>query len=366
MVQFIPADNSWANAFREAGSGLSQGYMNRTDENSLRKTVEGLGPNPSPRQILDAITRTKTYNPESKQSVLKNYLGVENFEELKRKAQAQEEISKARNDILQAKENKQNTKEKTERTNVQSIVDQLDLPPEKKESLGQTLSQSAAESLLKDQLKPSKKEEKLTPFERKVQERNAEEYINLTKEIPKIESTLGDIAYARQLSDELGISGSVKGALGLSKKAKELEGVSFTLMEPIVKIFNPSGPIAQQKLKMIQDKYVISPSDAPWTKKAKLDALERFSKQALNRAQQKLSLIKQYDGNPPENVIENFDKESDTISDAMINYDLQGEEASDKDLPKELSQNVAKFKGQTITSPDGQKYFSDGTRWIKK
>lgn len=359
-MQFIPAKDDWANAFREIGGGVAKGYMNRSDENAVRKSIEDLGPNPSARQILDAITNAKTYSPQAKQQALSNYLGVEQFEELKRKSKAQEEIASAKNDIAAAKEKRELNKSAEERTNTKSIVNQLDLPPEQKEVLGDTLSQNAAESLLKEQLKPGN-EEKLTPFQKKVQEKNAEEYINLTKEIPKIESTLGDIAYARQLSNELGISGAALGAAGLSKKSKELEGVSFTLMEPIVKIFNPSGPIAQQKLKMIQEKYVISPSDAPWTKRAKLDALERFAKQALNRANQKMALIKKYDGNPPEAEIEKFDKESDTISDAMVDYDLIGEEVKEEGMP-----NPADFKGKTVTSPEGKKYYSDGMRWVKK
>lgn len=364
MVQFIPAKDDWADAFRQIGSGVSKGYMNRSDDNSIKKAIEDLGPNASARDVLDALTKTKTYGNESKQQAIKNYLGADNFEEMKRKAKAQEDIASARNDIAQAKEAREGAKEQTERTNVQSIVNQLDLPPEKKESLGQTLTQNAAESLLKEQLKP--KDEKLTPGQKKIQEKNAEEYVSLTKEIPELETNAADIDYAEKLSKELGLTGVVTGALGLSGKGKELEASSFTLMKPIVKIFNPSGPIAQQKLKMIQDKYVIKASDAPWTKQAKIDALRRFNNQALKRAKDRMELFQRYDANPPIDALEKFDKESDTMSDVMIDYDLQGQEATSKDLPKEVSSNASKFKGQTITSPDGQKYFSDGTRWIKK
>lgn len=367
MVQFIPARNDWADAFKEIGGGLVKGYTNRSDENAVKKSIMDLGENPSPRQILDAVTNTKTYSPEAKKTALSNYLGHEKFEELKRHAKAQEGIGEARNTIASNKETRENNKVATERTNTKSIVNQLDLPEEQKEALGETISQKAAEDLLKQQLKPNKEQEaKLSPFDRAVQTKNAEEYINLSKEIPKIESTLGDIAYARQLSDELGLQGVVTGTLGVSGKAKELENVSFTLMEPIIKMFNPSGPIAQQKLKMIQDKYAIKASDAPWTKKAKLDSLERFANQALTRANQKLALIKQYDGNPPTNVIEKFDRESETVSDAILDYDLVGEEVKDEEAKEKGMPSAADFKGKTVTSPDGQKYHSDGTRWVKK
>jgi hypothetical protein len=360
MVTVVEGDNSWADAFRDLGSGLVKGYTNRSDEMALQKAVQDLGPNASARDIINAVTGAKTYGNESKQNFFKNVMGAEKLDLLQKQAKTQQDIATAKKTIADAKAAEETNKPIRERNNVKNIVNELDIPEDQKVALGEALSQSAAEDLLKQQLKPENTD-KLTPFQKKVQEKNAEEYINLTKEIPKIESTLGDIAYARQLSNELGTSGTVGGALGLSKKAKELEGVSFTLMEPIVKIFNPSGPIAQQKLKMIQDKYVISASDAPWTKKAKLDALERFAKQALGRAQQKLELIKKYDGNPPESVINNFDKESDTISDAMLDYDIIGEEANIPNLPP-----AGEYKGEEIESADGTTYLSDGTRWLKK
>lgn len=103
MVQFIPARNDWADAFEELGKGVSQGYINRTDEDALKKTIGSLSPNASPRQILDAITSTRTYSPEAKQTALKNYLGVQNFEELKRHSMEQEQIAQEKNRIAELK-----------------------------------------------------------------------------------------------------------------------------------------------------------------------------------------------------------------------------------------------------------------------
>lgn len=77
----------------------TQSYQNSADESALQKSISSLGDNPSPRQILDAITGTRTYSPQAKQTALKNYLGVSEFEELKRKAIAQEEINKEKNRV---------------------------------------------------------------------------------------------------------------------------------------------------------------------------------------------------------------------------------------------------------------------------
>lgn len=360
MVQFIPAKDDWATAFRQVGKGVQQGYMHRTDENSVRKAIADLGPNASSRDILNALTNTKTYGNEAKQQALSNYIGVENFEEMKRKAKAQEEISSAKNAINQAKETRALEKENTERSNVKSIVSQLNLPEEQKEALGNSLSKDSAESLLKEQLKPAN-EEKLTPFQKKLNERYADEYIKLEENIPKLEDTLNTIKYARKLSDEVGYLGTAGSYVGLSKKGKELEGVTFPLIEPILKMLAPAGAIAKEKLLRAENKYAIYGSDAPWLREAKLNALERFTKQTLNRVKARKQLIERYQGLPPENELKQFDRESETIADAMLDYDLVGEEANIPNLPP-----PNEYKGDEIESTDGSTYFSDGTRWLKK
>ncbi|MDE2106824.1 MAG: hypothetical protein KGL39_56940, partial [Patescibacteria group bacterium] len=125
MVQFIPAKDDWANAFRQIGGGVAKGYMNRTDENAVKKAISDLGPNATARDILNALTNVKTYGNEAKQQALSNYLGQEQFEEIKRKAKESESLERARIDIENAKLNKSKTEADLERQNVKTIVDQL-------------------------------------------------------------------------------------------------------------------------------------------------------------------------------------------------------------------------------------------------
>lgn len=90
MVQFVPGRNDYGQAAQGFGEGLTQGYMHHSDEKALRNAIGGLSPNATPRDILDAITKTKTYGNEGKQRLFENYFGAEKFEELKRAAQAKE------------------------------------------------------------------------------------------------------------------------------------------------------------------------------------------------------------------------------------------------------------------------------------
>lgn len=95
MVTILPKENDWSDAFQSIGKGFSQGYQNRADEMALQNAIGRLGANPTPRQILDAVTGTKTYNPQSKQALFKNYLGASEFEELQKKSNASQEQAKA-------------------------------------------------------------------------------------------------------------------------------------------------------------------------------------------------------------------------------------------------------------------------------
>jgi hypothetical protein len=324
MVQVVESSNDWADAFRKIGGGVSQGYTQRSDENAVQKAVSDLGPNASARDILNALTNTKTYSPEAKQKALQNYMGVEKFEEAKKEAASKQQERQVQA-VREAAEKQK--KETTERANVKSIVSQLEsISPEQKEEFGNTLSQKTAEEMLKNEWKAKTAGQKPDDFDKRLQTAQADEYVKLSDYIPKLDSTLGDIAYVRQLSDNFGVGGRLANMVGLSKDAAEMESVAFTLIDPIVKIFNPSGPIAQQKLKTIQDKYAIKATDFQAVRDAKLNALERFAKQAKARAQQKMDLIKKYKGLVPKEESDRFDKESETIADVMIDYDLVGEE----------------------------------------
>lgn len=99
MVQFIPARNEWADIFRNLGEGLTNQYMHQADESAIRNAINNLGPDASARDILNALTNVKTYRNEAKQQALSNFLGVEQFEEVKRRAQEQENLKREKNEL---------------------------------------------------------------------------------------------------------------------------------------------------------------------------------------------------------------------------------------------------------------------------
>lgn len=379
VIQERDKQNPWAQIAEKGVTNAIKGVTERSDEMSLKRSVEQLGDDADPRDVLKAIIGTNTYSPEAKQQAMKNYMGVENFALAQKKAaneekryeqqakvqQAQANIATNREARAQAEEARKveevalkKTEKEQDQTAADDILEQLDLPPEQKEALKGKLGKKDVTKLLAEQFKGSED----SKFDNKVAELNAKKYVDLTDDVEKTKSTLGDLAYVDKLVDELGTTGWVTGALGLSSKAAEAESISFTTIEPIFKLLNPGGGIlASYKVKEAQNKFAIKASDSPWLKKAKIKALTRFAQQGLIRSEKKLSLIKQYKGKPPPDVIEQFDKESELMQDALLDYDLTADEVTPPELP-----GPEEYKNKVIKTPDGRRYASDGLRWTVK
>jgi len=156
MVTVVPADEGWGQAFSDFGAGFTQGAMNRSDEKALQKAVSNLGPEASPRDILNAITGAKTYSPQAKQNMLKNYMGVAEFEQMQKRHQQAKELAEAKNEIEKAKALRTEQQKSLESQQKDIIIDQLNVPNEQKEALKKSLDLKSAQSLLKQQLKPQK------------------------------------------------------------------------------------------------------------------------------------------------------------------------------------------------------------------
>jgi hypothetical protein len=352
MVTIAPKEETIGDAFEGFGKGLTSGYQNRHDEMALQKAVSELPENYTPRQLLDAVTNTNTYGKGAKQDFMKNSLGAQQMEEITRQHKATEDIAKAKKIADLEKE------AKTEKDRIAQIQ-ALDVGDDEKKLLTENADATLVKSLIKKKLTKGS-EEKLSPFEKVVQQKNAEEWIDLNKQLPVFRDTEANLQHAEELSKKMGITGPLKGLIG-TKDATELNAVTFPLIQPIMKIFNPSGPVAVKKLEILQDKYQIKATDFPWQVQGKIDALRRFNKQAESRAKERIKMIEAYNGLPPVAALEKFDADSATMVDAMLDYNVDGKEVKVEGMP-----SPAKWNGKSLVMPDGQTVYSDGERWLKK
>lgn len=128
MVQEVsgPRENPWGKALGQFAGGAVEGYTQQADEMALQKAVGDLPPNAAPKDVLNAILKTKTYSPEAKQQLFKNVMGVAEYEQAQQKLQ-----NEAAN--KQAKQAEKDQKEETNRASAKALISQSDLAPEQKQ-----------------------------------------------------------------------------------------------------------------------------------------------------------------------------------------------------------------------------------------
>lgn len=265
MVTFIPAKDDWAEAFKQIGGGAAEGYMNRADETAIQKAISGLGANPSARDLLNAITNTRTYSPQAKQNVIKNYLGTSEFEELQRKAKENERLEQSRIDASRETEGvkarlKELEEEKKQQKNMNdalTLIDAADLEQTDKDALREKVKAGEASyEAIKEVLKPNKekiaKEEK---EENKKVTQNA--FNNLVELIP-----------------EVGKSGILTSKLGgnTAKAYAKFNTLTGALEAHLVDMVS-RGALSKERFKYIVETLLPKPSDTQNEIKGKLEAL---------------------------------------------------------------------------------------------
>lgn len=419
MVTIAPPRKDWSEAFQEIGKGASEGYQQRSDQMAIQKAVEALPANHTPQQLLGALTKVKTYNPQASGNFLKNWARVEEISEGKRKSLAQEsqtnrqlttqeagqketgrhnlaaeELTKGSHEAtkvsatektkqaeIKAKESadkrtaeqtaKQAADEAKAAKKAQDEADKLQRAHDEASNFYKRTHPEATEEEVQSAVKGSSPEneralaalqaKKNAPsaLEKKRELLAAEEMIDLEQSIPQMQDNLKNIDRAEELSKSLGLFGintlaPLSGYIG-TKAAKELDAVSFPLLAPIIKIFNPVGAIATRKIDLVKDHFHIRSTDWPWQIQGKLNAERRYQKQALARAEQKLALYKQYNGVIPIDVQAKLSIEDEAQIDMM---DAEGEVLTNNKLPA-----PEKYDGNIITDANGKEYYSDGKTW---
>lgn len=201
--------------------------------------------------------------------------------------------------------------------------------------------------------KPLPKSEYEKTKEREMAKSEAE----INKEMPKINSALRDAEQMSYLIKQT----SGTGRLNLAKTA-ELSVGAAALIEPMIKIYNPTGVVSAIKLKWINDRFGITNYDLPVTQRGKLKGIENLLKEQKKRLEERQKLIADWNGNPPHEEIRKFDDDSEEIYDAIIGWNKEMKERNlGKSAPQQIQQLLQKApKDKIITGPNGDRY-----KWIE-
>lgn len=419
-MQIIEQPNEWSESFSNFGKGLVGGYQSRADETAIKKTLDSLDKNASPREILNAIIGTPTYSQDSKKQAIQNLMNLEKTEETKRSHQALEDfkLSKQAQDLSQ-KEAELGLKREKEAARASEAQERLSQGRQKisdmqflgerklglteraqsekerkalideelqREKLAQSEKSSEAslnlqerkfeESKRATQAKEQERSERLqlardaqsfkqskNAFDEAVSKNLAKDYSNLLSNIvPGLEEMEGNMDYLRDIESKISKYGFLTAWTGWKSGNQALiERATQETLKPYIDLFARGGAISNIKYQNLIDRFTIKATDRKAIAKVKLDGLENFVRSSLKLAKKRMDVIKQYKGQIPKEVEDSLNKEAEDLVDASI---ASVEMAESEDSPiADIPIDPVKGKGRTIRGPDGKLYKSNGVVW---
>lgn len=219
-------------------------------------------------------------------------------------------------------------------------LERSNISPSRRIELIKNLNESEKNIIARDKALNKSYETKLSEFDKTRQKKGAEELSKIETEIPKIQDSLTNLdTIERVFKKELrGPTGYVKAAFN-SKAAKEVENLSVSSLDTIIKMFNPAGTLPTAKLNWIRDTFAVKAGDLTSTMQGKVNAQRTLAKQALRRGQEKSRLLKQYQGLIPDEVENQFNQETlaenDALADQMA-FELKLQEAKESGLVRNM------------------------------
>lgn len=424
-MQIVERPNEWAEAFSNLGKGLTEGYQNRSDEIAIKKTLDKLDKNASPREIIDAIIGTPVYKQETKKNAINNILSLGKIEEQER---SHKEAAALKDKAIEAQKQKADEDRKLKyeglaqqnkiasdknQREIQKIQNMAFLDEQntglRKEELGEKkrhhqkiedlaeMKQEASvmakeaerdlaerkfeetkratavkEELGKGRLQLAKDVQKFKEshdvFTDAVKKGLAKDYGELfSKIVPGLENMQGNMQELWDIYKKIPAYGFVHGAVGWKSSDQALlERKTMETLKPYIDLFADGGNISNAKFANLNDKFVVKATDRKAIAKAKLTGLEDFIRNALDLANKRMDLIEQYKGNVPKEMLKEVYKEQAELVDKSIAKidEAYAMEEQGQELP-DIPFDVVENKDRVIKASDGKFYKSNGMRWVQ-
>lgn len=197
-------------------------------------------------------------------------------------------------------------------------------------------------------------ESELNDFEKEIAREYGKEVAASGKELARLNASSKTID---ELESLLPAISGVKGYLNIEDRAN-FDAKASLAIEPALKIFNPSGPIPQQKLKWVEGKLMPSSWDTNYTNRGKIQALRDLNANQKRRYEERMELIRQYNGMPPASLLQAHDAETEAMNDRIVGWDKE-QMIRQSEIPESLKAIDGSKIKKPIQGPDGEKY-----KWV--
>ena len=335
---------------------LSEYQQNREDANALENLFINLEKsNVAPSKRLETLKN------------LKDIQGVVTEKDKNLNAKFKENQVAVEKKNKEEKETLEKTKKENEalekKTNTEKEV--YEILKESGESEDEALRKSkfTSPATARSLLTKTSKAPPVSQFQKTLQAEGAKKVVKLEDEIPKSKDALKNIDRVVELSEKhlRGLTGYAKSFFN-TEAAAEVRNLSATNLDTVIKLFNPAGTLPTAKLNWIKDTFSVSPSDNISSIRGKTNVQKIIAEQALGRAQEKLKLLKRYEGNIPLEEDAKFDKDTENLLD-VLQEQLEPKEKKDlSELPP-----ADKHEGKTIKDNNtGKMFISNGKEWVPK
>jgi len=319
-------------ASREIGNNLAGAFSKAKDENAIENILSQAMASGDPQVLQNSIGQILSQVSPERQGVAVQYLqnAYNNVQKKQEQTRAEEQQRNAAKQggytfgappQVQAQQLRNKGQEQTQ--NLKNLENKNLEKKEKNAAQEAGFTYGAPPQVQVQQVKnqqPVKPiAEKPTTFQKILETQNAKDYQESLNILAKARDSNRNLDLMKSLSDKLtGIWGQAKAVWG-TEDAAQLDALGLASIEPILKIFNPVGAIPTQKIELVKNKFAPKSTDRRSIIEGKIKALKIFNDQAMARAQAKIDLINEYQGNPPPEAINQFDRETEELGDILFN-----------------------------------------------
>lgn len=333
QVQYLDIP-TWGQALGEFGGGFLDQFMAerkaKKERTDIADIVNQLPEDATEEDVIKAVFGSGKLSPERAKTVSDVIAGAK-----RRKT----DVDIEREKIAATKSTKE--AEKTAKADRLAFEKEREAAREERAKLDRESRERAAKA----------RGNKQSEFDKTLSKEYAKQYAQIQEQLPKYKAAQQDLAYLSDLSDKIsGIGGYAK--LGTRS---EFDAIAASTIEPMIKMYNPTGAVAARKLEWINKTFKPSSLDTGYTTRGKIAGLQRIFNTQQNKLMERQQLIEAFNGNPPRGTLEAFDREAEQEYDQILKEEYKKQTGKDLEEKNKPTEDDMKMLPNIQSVPPGKK-----------